>query len=331
MLNFPVHYKLVFVGDKTGFIASDHEKQTLYISKDLKLSITNDEKLCATFPNYRAKTNGGFGCSSSYHPETDCSVIISDPSVFNYCIQKDGAYQLSGSNIAFKGTTQNDKLVLNECVNSEIDLGYGDDTVKIENSSRPIYFHKNKIRTGSGDDTIIVDGNFKRFTNNEFYLGEGSDSFSANINPNEDVSTHAEFTSKLHKYGSCVSKNEIYAIEGYTGDGDTKGWFENNVFEAKTYSANEITLLDGFQKATYKAEPKQVFKSLTKGTTASQAKKETAKENKKPTDREVYERQQGIYQGNSFKAMTEPSLKKRGEAQLKAIEAVDDMVHSWAK
>lgn len=260
MLNFPVHYKIVFIEDKTGFIASDHESKTLYISKALGLNITDDEKLCATFKNASGAD--------------DCSVIISDPSIFNYCVQKDGAYQLSGANVTFNGTDNADSLILNECVDSEINLGDGDDSVEIENVSRPIVFYKNKIRTGNGNDKVTVSGNFYKFSHNEFYLGKGSDTFSAEINPDDDVQTHSEFEHKFSKYGNCVSRNEIYAIDGYTGDGDTKGWFEKNIFEAKSYSANQISLLDGFQICTYKPEPKQMFKSLTKTNPIASSKKE---------------------------------------------------------
>lgn len=335
MLNFPQDrkYKIVFVDDKAGFIASDHEKQILYISKDLKLNVTDDGKLRATFPNFRPKLNGGFGCSSSYRPETDCSVIISDPSVFNYCVQeKNGEYTLSGSKVTFNGTTKNDRLVLDECIASTIDLGEGDDTVTIGTNSRPIYFAKNKIKTGTGDDTVKVFGNFKRFTQNEFYLGKGSDKFNAEINPDDDVLTHSEFERNYHQYGSCVSKNEIYAIDGYTGDGDTKGWFEKNVFTAKTYSANQFfkhisggdNELDGFQLFNFKPEPKQEFKSLCKNPVVVPPKEETQA---KPET--IYDVRDRIQQKQSTGLILSQYPMLDSEAAKKGLEDYENSFQEW--
>lgn len=290
MLNFPEggRYKIEFVDGKGGFIASDHKTKTLYISKALKLNITNGGKLQAVFGENSANA---------------CGVTISDPSVFNYCIQKDGEYRLSGSNITFDGTDEVDRLVLNECVNSKIDLGKGNDEVKIEDFGYPIIFSHNKIKTGNGDDNVTVMGKFKKFANNEFYLGKGSDTFSAEINPQDDVLTYKEFEEKIPKYGDTVARNEIYAIDGYTKDGDTKGWFENNIFEAKTYSANQLfkyisggdNMLDGFQMYNFKPEPMQVFKALTNNQSVQQT-KNASETPKKSTYREKHEQAQKRYQ-----------------------------------
>ena len=148
MLNFPIKYKIVFLKDKTNFIASDHVNKKLLISKDLKLNITKDGKLCATFNNFRPEIKSRFGCSSGKREKTDCSVTISDPSTFNHCIQKDGIYQLSGSKVTFNGTNNSDTLILNECENSQINMGKGNDTVFY----REKRIYNNDIDLGDGNN-----------------------------------------------------------------------------------------------------------------------------------------------------------------------------------
>lgn len=149
MLNFPEkgRYKIVFIEDKTGVIASDHKNKRLFISKNIKLNITDDGKLCAMFPNLNPEQK-----PSGKKYNTDCSIIISDPSCFNHCIQKDGTYQLSGSNVTFNGTDNGDTLILSECENSKINMGEGNDIV--------LYRHKkilnNDINLGGGNNIFTA-------------------------------------------------------------------------------------------------------------------------------------------------------------------------------
>ena len=264
-------YKVVTVSDKTGFISANHQNQELLVSSDINVNWTEDGKLCATFPNHR-KTEPTFAdfvrdlCGKRDESESsDCSIVISEPAYFNHCIKKDGAYELSGSKVTFNGTDKDDKLTLKEVSNSKINMGNGDDTLLIEGAPHKSRFFNNIIKMGNGDDTVNSSGDFKYFYNNQFYLGKGSDYFGASINPSDDAKTQFEYESRLPKYGATVAKNEVYAIDGYTGDGDKKEWFEANVFESKTHSANQlfryeastgtISGIDGFQLYRAKPEP----------------------------------------------------------------------------
>ena len=271
------------VDDKTNYIFNNRRNHELLVSRDIKTEWTDDGKLSATFTNrgYQEPTLSDFVkdlCGKRYEPDnSDCSITISDLSKFHYCIRKDGEYQLFGGGITFNGTKGDDKLVMYESENSEINLGDGNDTIKIEGAQKGRFradFKNNTIKTGEGNDTVTVSGNFNSFINNKFYLGKGNDNFTAIINQEDDALTYKEFEEKLPQYAYAVANNEIFAIEGNTKNGDKKGFFENNVFTAKTYSADrlfkynpiqdEISGLDGFQLYKFKLEPKQVFLLLAK-------------------------------------------------------------------
>ena len=302
---------------------------------DIQLKITDNGKLQAIFPESGQKDY------SLRKNNKGCSVTISDPSSFGYCTQKDGAYELSGDNVTFDGTDKGDKLVLNNVNDSKINMGGGDDTVSIKGSSSESRFRNNVIKTGDGDDTVVASGDFSKtygFYGNQIYLGKGSDYFSASINPDDDAKTYTEFESKSQQYGRTVAKNEIYAIDGYTGDGDKKGWFENNVFESKTYSANQffkydassgaVSGADGFDTYNFKPEPKSEVKyTPPKKEVQPEPAKEDSTKSKKSTEVENRDKYSSLYSNGSFRAM----LYGDGKGQTEAIEALDKYTKSMTK
>ena len=367
MLNFPIKYRIKFIENKTDYIASNHEKKELLISKDIKLNITDDGKLCATFQK---------------KSKDDCSVTISDPSKFNYCVKKEGAYQLFGSDVTFDGTDNDDILVLSECLNSNINMGDGDDTVlyrekriynnninlgngnnifaasyktdadrslvdntissgkgqdyiylrnafrnivstgagddfvEIEGASQTKFtniFQKNWIKTQDGDDTVKISGNFEKFKNNNFYLGKGSDTFIAEINLKDDATTEYDYLKKISEYVNSVSGNKICATDG------EKGWFEKNVFESKTYSANQLSencslnaISKGFQNFTPKPVPVNYETDVPK--------KEVVYSSKKPTIENCKRR---YWAGSlGYNLFNDPKM------QEAAFKALDDYVNS---
>ena len=332
MLNFSEKYKIKIINNKTNIIAANHKNKELLISKNIKLNITNDGKLKATFTKSVTKPQTVFEALLDNYfdipyiqDDNDCSVIISDPSGFNYCMKKNGKYHMSGANVTFNGTENNDTLILSNCNNSKINMGEGNDAVlyrenKITNNDinlgngdniftatgitdgdMPLgnnkitsgnghdyiylrnaigndintganddiieikgapqtkfsnYFYKNTINTGDGNDEIIISGDFDKFSNNQFYLGKGSDNFCAEINSKDDANTEFDYNRNLSKYINSVSGNTIYATNG------EKGFFEKNIFEAKTYSANRLsetvdfnTVSKGFQEIYTKTVP----------------------------------------------------------------------------
>ncbi len=309
-------YKIVVDNNAQNCIKANHDKKELHVSKDINLKFTDDGNLFTEFTNPEIAQKAG------------CSMIISEPAYFDQCVQKNGEYELSGSLVTFNGTDGDDILTLKEVTNSKINMGNGNDKVFVEGSSPQSRFFNNIIKTENGNDLVNVSGDFKYFINNQFYLGKGSDYFSASINPDDDAQTYAEFESKIPKYGSAVAKNEVYAIDGYTKDGDKKGWFECDIFASKTYSANqlfkynfstgEMSGLDGFQLYKFKPEPKQVF--IIEPKVAQPVQKDKTK---RQITREDY---QTSYFANSFLAW----FGVKG-AQEGAFKTLDDYVKSMTK
>lgn len=386
-------YKVVIVPNKTGFFSANHRDKQLLVSKDVVLKRTDDGKLHATFPNFRPKKHPfkfrifGMSAPSFKSSDTDCSLIVSDLASFNHCIQKDGAYHLSGSDVTFNGTYSNDVLFLDgtnnsrinmsggndtvfyhgrTCANNDVDLGGGNnifspiyktdsdlvlknnritsgggqDVVHLRQSSNneintgggndlvavdgdlptgtPSVFENNLINTESGHDVVNVWGKFNRFKNNTFYLGKGSDKFRASINPNDDVNTALDYGNNLGKYVSTVSKNKIFATDC------DKGMFEKNIFESKTYSANQLwgginmsSYSEGFQNFSIKPVPESSVRIPKENKVVEYP--------KKLTDEELRKKYTTAYQVSSLGAM----LFNDPKMQEQAIGAVHKLVNSW--
>ena len=153
----------------------------------------------------------------------------------------------------------NDYIYLRNAIGNTVYTGSGDDLIEIEGAPQTKftnYFQNNSIDTEKGDDTVKIFGNFDKFQKNRYYLGKGSDTFIAEINPNEDATTDYDYNKKMAKYMTSVSDNEVYATDY------NKGWFEKNTFETKTYSANQLSenvsikaISKGFQNIITKPIP----------------------------------------------------------------------------
>lgn len=338
MTNFPEKYQISIIKDKTGVVLSDHKNKKLLVSNDIELSVTDDKKLCAKFPNSKQTNKSSLFEKKS---ATDSPTIIFNPPNFNYCVKKDNVYQLSGSNISFNGTDKGDTLILNGVENSKINMGDGNDTILYrekrildnyinlgdgDNTFAPSYNKKagralinntissgkgqdyihlrnsignsvntgdgkdlveiegtlqaqvlnNSINTGNDNDEVNIHGDFSSIQNNEFYLGKGSDSFNASVNPNNDAKTSSDYLNKYLEYSETVSNNKIYATEG------SKGFFEKNTFKSSTYSANQFSeqisvkaLSEGFQNYSTKLAPKEQPLTLTENAPVNRQQKLT--------------------------------------------------------
>jgi len=295
-------YTIQVVDDKTNYISADRRNNALLISSDIKINWTNDGKLRATFQNQgeQQTTFSDFIrdlCGKPHeHDNSDCSITISDISKFHYCTRKDGEYQLFGGGVTFNGTNNDDKLVMYECEDATVDLGEGNDTVKIEGAKKGGFladFQNTIIKTGAGNDRVTVSGNFNQFKNNKIFLGKGNDIFSAAINPKDDenVTNLSSYEKMEHVYMRNVAGSEVHATDG------GKGWFEKDSFESKTYSAN-LFKIDGFEgkNVTSKQTParpiitpaeRKVPKEEPKKTSDASTKQETTKAKKKLTEEEV--------------------------------------------
>ena len=178
-----------------------------------------------------------------------------------------------------------DYIYLRNAIGNIVTTGVGDDVVEIEGASQTKFtniFQKNWIRTQDGDDTVKISGNFEKFKNNNFYLGKGSDTFIAEINPNNDATTEYDYNKKVAEYINSVSRNKICATE------EEKGWNEENVFESKTYSANQLSenisvnaISKGFQNCITKPVPVNYETAVPKNEVVNSSKKSTIEDCKR--------------------------------------------------
>ncbi len=216
MLNFPVKYKIVFIKDKTGVIATNHKNKELFISKDIKLNITDDGKLCAMFQK---------------DSKTDCSVTISDPSRFNHCVQKGGTYQLSGSGVTFNGTDGEDTLILNGCENSKIDMGSGNDAVLYREKK----LLNNNINMGEGNNIFASTGKTdadRALIQNNISSGKGND-----------------FIYLRNAVGNTISSgggDDLIEIEG-ASQSKFPNYFANNTINSEDGN-DSVNVLGNFEK-----------------------------------------------------------------------------------
>lgn len=300
-------YQIKFVDNKKDTIMLNRKNKELIISSEIKLARTNEGELCAIFQN-PTQNNPTFSdflqdLFGNKKPEdnSDCSIIIHDLSSFHYCTRKNGEYQIFGGGFDFKGTNQDDKIILYECINSTINLGEGNDSIKIVGADKDGFWanvENNTINTGKGNDELTITGNFNKFTNNKFKLGKGNDILRAEINPEDDkkVRTTATYDTLQNKYINNVFGSRVEGTEG------KKGWFEKDIFVSTTYSANEL-ILSGFkpQNVTTKPTPERpVIVQEKIQTPEIQNKNKTLEQPKKVTDREKHEQYQKMYQLNSF-------------------------------
>ena len=327
-------YKIVFTNDKTNYIATDRRNKKLIISNDIKISRTQDGKICATFqnPGHTEPTFTDFVkdlCGKRFEENnSDCSIIIEDLSNFHYCIRKNGVYQLFGGGVTFNGTDHDDKLVMYECQNSTINLGDGNDTITIPGAKKGGFlanFNNNKISTGNGDDNIFVTGNFNEFRNNKFFLGKGNDTFKATINPEDDenITNSTSYDKMENRYASNVSGSKIYATDG------KKGWFEKDTFESKTYSANELVISD-FENTnvTTKSTPaRPIIATSTKPETKNQP--TSSPEEKAPKSETIYERRNRIQNKQRLGLMKSHGVFIDMEESKKGIQEYEDSFQEW--
>ena len=175
MKNLPIKYNIVYTDNETGTIKADHVNKKLLISKDINLNVTDDGKLNATFKNFRKNDKKSvFERFFNKTTDTDCSLVISNHSDFNYCVQKDGIYHLSGTNMKFTGTDNDDLLILNGCKDSKINMGEGNDCI-LYHDKRVI---NNNIELGNGNNMFLpagVTGTDRAMVNNKITSGKGHD------------------------------------------------------------------------------------------------------------------------------------------------------------
>jgi len=300
-------YQIKIANDKKDTIMLNHKNKEIIVSSDIKINRTSEGKLCAIFQN-KTQNNPTFSdfvqdllWDRKTEDTSDCTIIIDNPLSFQYCIRKNGEYQIFGGGFSFNGTKRDDKITLYECANTTINLDAGNDSVKIVGSGKNGYLadvENNIINTGDGNDTVTITGNFNKFTNNKFKLGKGDDILKAAINPEDDpkVTNSSTYNQLQKNFIANVSKSNIEATDV------KKGWFEKDIFMSTTFSANELTL-SGFkpQNVTTKPTPERpVILQEKIQTPESNNENKVPEEPKKLSTREKHEQYQKMYQINSF-------------------------------